>query len=51
MPDTTSRVFGRSVGGGSVVEGEVEVVVVVVVAAAAVVDVVGAPTSNVRSGA
>jgi hypothetical protein len=50
MPDTTSRVFGRSVGGGSVVEGEVEVVVVVV-AAAAVVDVVGAPTSNVRSGA
>jgi hypothetical protein len=49
MPDTTSRVFGRSVGGGSVVEGEVEVVVVV--AAAAVVDVVGAPTSNVRSGA
>jgi hypothetical protein len=38
------------VGGGSVVEGEVEVVVVVV-AAAAVVDVVGAPTSNVRSGA
>jgi hypothetical protein len=34
------------VGGGSVVEGEV-----VVVVAGAVVDVVGAPTSNVRSGA